>query len=84
MILRITRCRDVDARKLMDIYAESNLENTEYFFPDETDKEAAVRMVESGFLEFLKDEFFEQTKAAYWGLEEGGHDYGLEYRYPGE
>ncbi len=84
MILRITRCRDVDARKLMDIYVESNLENTEYFFPDETDKEAAVRKVESGFLEFLKDEFFEQTKAAYWVLEADGHDYGLEYRFPGE
>ena len=35
MILRITGYRDVDARKLMDIYAESNLENTEYRYPGE-------------------------------------------------
>ena len=42
------------------VYAESNLENTDFFCPEEPDKEAAVRMVESGFLDFLKNEFFKE------------------------
>ena len=72
MLLRITKYSDLDERKLMDIYAESNLENTDYFFPDETDKEAAVKNVETGFLDFLRNEFFSLTGAAYWILETGG------------
>lgn len=50
----ITDGQALDERKLMDVYAESNLENTDFFCPEEPDKEAAVRMVESGFLDFLK------------------------------
>ena len=72
MILRITSYSDLDKRKLMDIYAESNFENTEYFYPDETDKKVALNKVESGFLDFLKEEFFKQTKATYWVLEKDG------------
>ena len=72
MILRITSYNELDKRKLMDIYAESNFENTEYFYPDEPDKNAAVNKVESGFLDFLKNEFFKQTKAAYWVFEVDG------------
>ena len=41
MLLRITQYRDLDVRKLMDIYSESNFENTDYFFPEEPDKEKA-------------------------------------------
>ena len=37
MLHRITRFSGLDGRKLMDLYAEGNLENTDYFFPDETD-----------------------------------------------
>jgi hypothetical protein len=58
MLRRITEYGGLDARKLMDIYSESNEENTEYFFPEETDKAKAVRQVEEGFLDFLKNEFF--------------------------
>ena len=58
MLLRITQYTDLDTRKLMDIYSESNFENTDYFFPEEPDKEKAVRQVESGFLDFLENEFF--------------------------
>ncbi len=63
---------DLDERKLMDVYSESNYENTDYFFPDEADKNAAVRKVEAGFLDFLKNDFFNLTDAAYWILEIDG------------
>lgn len=72
MLLRISDCGKIDQRKLMDVYSESNFENTAYFYPDETNKEVAVRKVESGFLHFLKDDFFSNAKAAYWVLEEEG------------
>lgn len=72
MLLKIMRYSDLDERKLMDIYCESNYENTDYFFPDEPDKEKAVRDVESGFLNFLKTEFFTNDGNAYWILEENG------------
>ena len=72
MLLKIEKYCDLNKRKLMDIYAESNFENTDYFFPDESDKETAVRKVEESFLDFLKNEFFLQNEAAYWVLEENG------------
>ena len=72
MMITITEFEDVDARKLMDIYAESNYENTDYFFPDEPDKDVAVRMVEEGFLDYLKNGFFTQPGASYRVLEENG------------
>ncbi len=67
-----TRYEDLDARRLMDVYAESNLENAEDFFPDEKDKAAAVRKVEAGFLDFLRDEFFAKPDATYWVLARDG------------
>ncbi len=70
MLLRIETYSDLNERKLMDVYAESNLENTDYFFPDEPDKETALQKVEAGFLNFLKSEFFTQNEAVYWILEE--------------
>lgn len=72
MLKRINEYREVDTRKLMDVYSESNYENTEYFFPDEADKEAAVRKLEAGFLDFLKKDFFRKADAAYWVLEKDG------------
>ena len=72
MLLRITRYSDVDERKLMEVYSESNYENTEYFFPEETDKNTAVRQVEAGFLDFLKNEFFKAPDASVWVWEENG------------
>ena len=72
MILRITRYCDLNERKLMDVYSESNFENTDYFFPDETDKAVAVRKVEEGFCSFLKEEFFSNAGNDYWVLEENG------------
>lgn len=72
MLKKIRKYKDIDERKLMDIYAESNYENTDYFYPDEEDKSVAVRKVEEGFLGFLKNDFFKQLGAEYWVLEEGG------------
>lgn len=72
MLLRITSYSELDNRMLMDIYSESNFENTDYFYPDETDKNAAVAMVETGFLNFLENEFFKFGKATYWVFEENG------------
>ena len=72
MLLRITRFEDIDKRKLMDVYAESNFENTDYFFPDETDKKKAVSMVEAGFLDFLKNEYFTHSESEYCVWSENG------------
>lgn len=72
MLLKITEYRKLDPRKLMDVYSESNYENTDYFFPDEPDQEAAVRKVEAGFLDFLENDFFKNPQAAYWILEING------------
>ncbi len=69
MLIRITEYQKLDTRKLMDVYSESNYENTDYFYPDETDKDVAVQKVEEGFLEFLKNDFFNKTDAAYWILD---------------
>ena len=57
MLRRLDRYADVNERKLMDLYAESNRENAEDFFPGE-DPKMAVPKAEAGFLSFLKDEFF--------------------------
>ena len=72
MLLKIKNYTDLDDRKLMDIYAESNFENVDYFYPDEVDKSVGVKKVEAGFLDFLKNNFFKQEKATYWVLEENG------------
>ena len=58
MLLTITEYKDLDKRKLMDIYSESNYETTDFFYPDEADKDVAVQKVEAGFLDFLKNDYF--------------------------
>lgn len=70
MLRKITRYDDLDPRALMDVYAESNFENTDYFYPEDTDKDEAVRKVEAGFLEFLRTEFFSREGGVYWIQEE--------------
>ena len=72
MLKRITDFGTVDTRKLMDVYAESNVENTAYFCPEETDPEKAVRFVEEGFLNYLKNEFLSSPGNAVWVLEKDG------------
>ena len=70
MLLKITRFCDLDTRALMDVYAKSNFENTDYFYPDDADKAEAVRKVEAGFLAFLRTDFFSRKGSVYWILEE--------------
>ena len=72
MLLKITRYGDLDTRKLMDVYAESNAANTRFFCPDEPDEREAVRKAEAGFLDFLKNDFFCQSEAACWVYAEAG------------
>jgi len=72
MLLKITSFEQLDRRKLMDLYAEGNLENTEYFFPEIADKTEAVKKVEEGFCAFLRDEFFKTEGNAYRVLEQDG------------
>ena len=72
MLLKISDYSRIDQRKLMDVYSESNFENTDCFYPDEMNKEVAVSKIESGFLHFLKDDFYRHAKAAYWVFEEEG------------
>ena len=72
MLVRITDYGSVDERKLMDIYGESNSDNTAFFCPDETDPEKAVRKVEEGFLDFLKNGFLARPGNTVWVLEENG------------
>ena len=69
VLVKISEYQKVNTRKLMDVYSESNYENTGYFYPDEPDKEAAVQKVEAGFLDYLKNDFFNKAGAAYWILE---------------
>ena len=70
MLRKISRYEDLDTRALMDVYAESNFENTDWFYPDDTDKVGALRKVEAGFLDFLRSEFFSREGGVYWVLEE--------------
>ncbi len=72
MLRVITTYADLDGSRLMTVYAESNLENTDYFFPDMADKAMAARKVEEGFLQFLREEFFAGPSPAYYVLEEAG------------
>lgn len=72
MLLRFDHFSDLDPRKLMDVYAEGNLENTDYFYPDITDKAEAVKKVEADFLEYLARDFFQTPNPSYWVLEENG------------
>ena len=72
MLIEITKYQEMDKRKLMEVYSEGNHENADYFYPDETDKKAAIRKAEEDFQNFLKNDFFNKTKATYWTLEING------------
>lgn len=71
MLLKITSYSDLEPRKLMALYCESNAENADELYPTE-EKAAALRKVEASFLHFLENDFFPREKAAYWIWEENG------------
>lgn len=70
MIYNITTMDKIDKRKLMDIYREGNMENTDYFYPEIADKEQAVAKVESDFLKYIETDFLSSSGNVYWVLEE--------------
>lgn len=72
MLLCFRTFDGVDGRRLMNIYAESNLENTAFFYPKLTDKREAVKKVEHDFLNYLKSEFLADGENLLFVWEEQG------------
>ena len=72
MLRRLETFARVDGRRLMDIYREDNIENTDYFYPDMKDKVQALARVEQDFLHYLETDFFFKPGNTYWVLEENG------------
>ena len=62
----------IDPRRLMDIYQESNTENLDYFYPDAPDKMAMLPQLEQNFLRFVETGFFSKPGNSYFVLEESG------------
>ena len=73
MIITVTDYRNINTRMIMDIYSESNSENADIFFPDETDRDTALRKAEDGFLDYLKNDFFRQPGALHGSLHRRAH-----------
>lgn len=71
MIIKIISANDFDDKKMMKIYAEGNLENTDYFYPQIENKLEAVKKVECDFCNFIKNEFL-NGKNIYYVLENNG------------
>ena len=71
MLIEISSFCELNARALMDIYAESNAENAAELYP-EMEKEAAVARIEKEFLEFLENTFFKSEESKYCVLSENG------------
>lgn len=72
MLIRFNNYEELDTDKLMTIYAESNYENIDYFYPNESNKELALKKVEAGFKTFLKEEFFKNNDSTYFIYEDKG------------
>ena len=71
MLLQLNAYSEVDPGKLMELYAEGNLENAEDLYPD-MGKDESVKKVEADFLTYLQQDFFRSTMPTYWILEENG------------
>jgi len=69
---RYTALTDSELALLMEIYAEGNEENAEYFFPD-MERENAIRLVEQQFAEYLREDFFSEEGNLLYVLEAEGH-----------
>ena len=72
MIIEINSFDQVDRRKLMDVYRESNIENTDYFYPDISDKDEALQKVECDYLNYIENDFLADRKNQYMVLERDG------------
>ncbi len=72
MILEINTFDQVDERKLMDVYQESNTENTHYFYPDLSNQDEALQKVECDYLSYIENDFLANRKNRYMILEHDG------------
>ena len=72
MIIEINSFDQVDGRKLMDVYGESNIENTDYFYPDVSNKDEALQKVECDYLNYIENDFLAESKNQYMILERDG------------
>lgn len=70
ILIQITDYSNIDPRKLMNLYLEANIENTDFFYPDMEDKKLALEKVETDFLNYIKTDFFSCPNNAYWVLKE--------------
>ncbi len=64
-MFRLAALDDDGGRRLMDLYAESTMENTDYFYPDVTDKKFALRMAEANYLSYIRNEFLPAEGTSY-------------------
>lgn len=65
MIKMIHSFDNIDGRKLMALYRESNEENIAVFYPQLQDKREALAKVETDYLNYIKNEFFSSEGNAY-------------------
>ena len=72
MIIEINTFGQVNGRKLMDVYRDSNIENTGYFYPDVPDKDEALQKVECDYLNYIENDFLADSKNRYMILEHDG------------
>ena len=72
MIIEINTFDQVDGRKLMDVYRESNTENTDYFYPNVSNKDDALQKVECDYLNYIENDFLANNKNRYMVLEHDG------------
>lgn len=70
MLIQVRSFGDLDFDALMDIYIEGNVENAEYFYPDET-AEKGLALAIRDFRNFLCGKFFTRADAQYWISAEG-------------
>ena len=72
MLIEIHTFDQVDGRKLMDVYRESNAENTDYFYPDISNKDEALQKAECDYLDYIENEFLSDNRNQYMVLEHNG------------
>ena len=72
MLIEIKTFDQVNGKQLMDVYRESNAENTAYFYPDISDKNEALQNVERDFLRYIEHDFLADSKNRLMVLEKDG------------
>ncbi|MCH5198341.1 MAG: GNAT family N-acetyltransferase [Oscillospiraceae bacterium] len=72
MLIEINSFSQIQKRSLMDVYRESNMENTDFFYPDISNKSDALQKVECDFLNYIENDFLADSKNRYMVLEQAG------------